>query len=258
LTARKDGHIFNGVLMKGIVVLSGGLDSSTLLHYVKEKLGYDEIYAITFDYSQKHSIEISCARWQAKRAGVKEHKILNISFLGEITKDVSALTSTTIKVPKITEVLGDPQPITYVPYRNLILLSICLAYAESVGADSVFYGAQKHDTYSGYWDASPEFLEAINRVSMLNRRHNIQIKAEFVNLSKGDVIKIGQELGVNYKYTWSCYNPIPINDEHGIPLLVAQCGECPTCSDRLKAFIDASIPDPQEYAKNINWNDLLK
>ena len=228
--------------MKAVIILSGGLDSTTLLHYVKKELKYDEIYALTFNYGQRHKKEIECAKYQATSVGCKEHKIIDISFFKDLTKGASALTDESIHVPHIKDVLGDPQPITYVPNRNMILLSIATAYAESVGASDVFYGAQAHDTYSGYWDASPEFLDKINEVLSLNRRHIISIKAPFIHLKKRDLIALGLKLGVDYSRTWTCYNG---KDK--------ACGVCPTCSDRIKAWKDIGQKDPLEYAIDIEW-----
>lgn len=231
---------------KVVVILSGGLDSSTLLHHVKKNAwGTDcgvEAYALTYFYGQKHSKEIEMAEYQAKVVGVKEHKLIDISFLKDLTKGASALTDDAIQVPHIKDVLGDPQPLSYVPNRNMILLSISVSYAESVGSLDVFYGAQKHDTYSGYWDASPEFLDLMNKVLLLNRRNKVQIRAPFMNLKKKELIEIGMKLGVDYSKTWSCYNGRE-----------KACGVCGTCSDRIKAFKDMKMKDLLEYEIDINW-----
>ncbi len=225
---------------KVVVVLSGGLDSSTLLYDTFSK--YSQVYAISFEYGQKHSRELEFAKYHSTKLGVIDHKILDITFMKDITKGASALTDDDIEIPHIKDTLGDPQPISYVPNRNMIMLSIAASYAEAIGATRVLYGAQAHDTYSGYWDASPEFLPQINNVLQLNRRNKIAIEAPFVLLKKPELIKLGSELGLDYSMTTSCYNGHK-----------KACGTCPTCSDRIKAFMDAGVEDPIEYETAISW-----
>lgn len=229
--------------MRGVIILSGGLDSTVLLYYIKKNCSYMEgLYTITYDYGQKHKKEIEMAEYQAEKAGVLEHKIIDISFIKDLTKGASALTDESIKIPSIKEVLGHPQPITYVPNRNMILLSIAVGFAEARKCDYIFYGAQAHDTYSGYWDASPEFLPKINEVVKLNRKNKISIIAPFINYKKYKIVQLGKELGVDFSKTWTCYKG-----------LKKACGVCPTCADRIKAFMDAGEIDPLEYDIEINW-----
>lgn len=229
-------------MKKALIILSGGLDSSTLLHYIKKTLKYEEIYALSFNYGQKHSKELEMAKYHCDLLQIKEHKIIDMSFLGAMLKGSSALIDSDIAVPHIKEVLGDPQPLSYVPNRNMVMLSLAVSYAEAKGALDVFYGAQKHDSYSGYWDASPEFLESINKVLMLNRRNKIQIVAPFMDLKKTQLIDIGNKLEVPYEKTWTCY----CGREKA-------CGTCPTCCDRIKAFKDAGLIDPLEYEVLVRW-----
>ncbi|HLY28050.1 MAG TPA: 7-cyano-7-deazaguanine synthase, partial [Aggregatilineales bacterium] len=134
------------------------------------------------------------------------------------------------------EVIGDPQPPTYVPNRNMIFLGLAVAYAESQDASDVYYGAQRHDLY-GYWDTTPQFLEQLNAVYRLNRKSTLQIKAPFINDSKADLLRLGLELGVDYGKTWSCY----VGQDKA-------CGHCPTCAERLAAFREVGIKDPLPYA----------
>jgi len=246
-------EVFN-MPKKAVVVLSGGLDSTTLLYYVVKELNY-EVFPISFDYGQKHKIELEMAKYQVNELrkegfNVHELKIVDMSFMKELLKGSSALIDENIEVPKLEEVLGEAQPITYVPYRNLIMLSIALSYAEAKNAKLVFYGAQRHDEYSGYWDTTMEFVKRVNEVSMLNREHKIKIIAPFVNLHKWEEIIIGKELNVDYSKTWTCYKG---PNEKG-----CACGECPTCRDRIKAFAVAGFKDPLCYAKEINWDELIK
>lgn len=225
---------------KAVVVLSGGMDSSTLLHYVVKELAFREIYTISFKYAQRHIRELLCAQDQVKaltdEVDVRiEHTTVDTSFFGELTKDVSALTGK-INVPHIKEVLGDPQPVTYVPFRNMMFLTIALAHAENNKCPAVFYGAQKHDTYSGYFDASEEFRVRLNRVAELNRKHQITVEAPFVNMSKSDLLEWGLGNNVDYSKTWTCYNGGDIS-----------CGTCPTCADRIQAFKTIDKIDPLSY-----------
>lgn len=222
-----------------VLILSGGLDSTVLLYDSYVKYG-NNLHTLTYDYGQKHMKEIDCAFKISKKLNI-HNRILDVTFIKSIAR--SALTSSDIDVPNIKDVLGDPQPVSYVPNRNMMLLSIAASYAESINADEVIYGAQAHDTFSGYWDASPEFLTAINNVLNLNRRNKIQITAPFINMNKTDIVKLGQKLNVDYSDTWTCYNGRE-----------KACGTCPTCANRLKAFIDAKIKDPIEYEVNIDWS----
>ncbi len=239
---------------KAVVVLSGGLDSTTLLHYVAKELNY-KIYPISFDYGQKHKIELEMAKWQVeklRKEGYKiaKLKIVDMSFMKDLLKGSSALIDEEIEVPKLEEVLGEAQPITYVPYRNLIMLSIALSYAEAKDCKFVFYGAQRHDEYSGYWDTTIEFVKKVNDVSMLNREHKIKIVAPFVNLHKWEEIILGKHLNVDYSKTWTCYKG---PNKEG-----CACGVCPTCKDRIKAFAVAGFKDPICYEIKVNWDELIK
>lgn len=237
--------------MKSVLILSGGLDSVTLLHYIA-KCRKEEVYPVAFIYGQKHSIEIKMAQYQAdllKGENVHPLKIIDISFMKDLLKGSSALVDDSIAVPTLEEVIGEPQPITYVPYRNMLFLTMALSYAEAVGASSVYYGAQKHDEYSGYWDTTMYFVDAMNTVSSLNRLHDIKIKAPFVNLSKAEEIIIGRHLNVDYKKTWTSYKVVDEANE------IADADN-PTSRDRIKAFATVGIPDPCRYDKDINWEDL--
>lgn len=212
---------------KAIIILSGGLDSTTLLY---SRTNYN-LFALSFDYGQKHIKELEFARWHCEKLGIT-HTIINISFLKDLIGSSSALTSQDIQIPNIKEVLGHPQPLTYVPFRNQIFLTLALCYAESIEAKKVFYGAQRHDLYS-YWDTTEEFVKRINDIASLNRFHQIEIVTPFVTFKKSDIIKLGLELSVDYSKTWSCYNG------QNKP-----CMTCPTCAERIKAFQDLNMIDP--------------
>ena len=221
-------------MKEAVVLLSGGMDSATLLHYVKRRLGVREIHALSFDYGQKHAKELSTARWQARSAKVKRHLIVDASFLKGLLEGGSALTDEAIPVPSLSQLskAARRQPPTYVPNRNMVFLSIAAAYAEARGISDVFYGAHAQDEY-GYWDCTGEFLGHINRVLKLNRRTHVTIHMPFRRMKKVGVLKTGLGLGVDYSHTWSCYRG------GSIP-----CGICPTCVDRAAAFRRISCADP--------------
>jgi len=214
---------------RAVILLSGGMDSVTLLSYVKQRLEVARICALSFVYGQKHSRELECAKWQAERVGVAEHRILDISFYGDLTKGGSALTDRSIEVPDLKDIKSDDrmQPPTYVPNRNMVFLSLAAAFGEAQGIADVFYGAQAQDEY-GYWDCSQDFVRRMNEVLSLNRKGRITVRAPFAAMSKAEVVKIGLELGVDYDHTWSCYRGG-----------VDPCGSCPSCVERNRAFADA-------------------
>ncbi|MEI6516133.1 MAG: 7-cyano-7-deazaguanine synthase QueC [bacterium] len=219
---------------KAVVLLSGGLDSTTLLHYITRKLGVREVYALSFLYGQKHQRELDEAAWQAKAAGVKAHDLVDMGFFGALTPGSSALTDAAVAVPKLADLdeATLSQPPTYVPNRNMMLLSVAAAYAESRGIRDIFYGAQTQDAY-GYWDCTPEFVNRINALLALNHRPPVQVHAPFSRLRKADELKLGLELGVDYAHTWTCYRG---GDK--------PCGECPSCVERATAFREIGLADP--------------
>lgn len=217
-----------------VVIVSGGMDSVTLLHYLV-KVEKKEPAVITFVYGQKHDKEVAYARLQAEQLGCRHHLVLELSELRPLFAS-SALVTGGAEIPDALDVLGDPQPATYVPNRNMIFLALAAAYAETNGVSDVYYGAQRHDIY-GYWDTTPQFLAQLNQVYHLNRKTPLQIMAPFVDYSKTDILRTGLRLGVDYGQTWSCYR----GGE-------AACGRCPTCAERLSAFKELGLADPLPYA----------
>jgi len=215
-----------------VAIVSGGLDSVTLLHYLVQSKKAKP-YVISFQYGQKHVRELQCAEINATELGCPYSQI-DLTGLGALF-DSSALVSGEREIPHIETVMGDPQPPTYVPNRNMLFLSIAAAFAENKGVGTIYYGAQRHDIY-GYWDTTQQFLERLNSVYALNRKSRITIEAPFVTFSKTDTLKLGLSLGVDYAKTWSCYAG---GDK--------ACGVCPTCAERLTAFKEAGIPDPLPY-----------
>lgn len=241
----KDNNVKTGV----IVPISGGMDSTVLLHYAAAN--FDNVYAISFDYGQRHKKELECAEYQINviREGDDERNvcfntIVNLPFFNLIKG--SALLSRDIAVAKARDVMGDPQNLNYVPFRNMMLLSIACSFAESLNATTVYHGAAQADSVAGFWDGAPEFLTAINNITDLNRRNKIKVEAPLINKSKKEIIEMGIELGVDFNRTWTCYEG-----------LEQACGECTACSLRLQGFIQAGIKDPLSYSKDIPWDKLL-
>ena len=232
-----------------VSVLSGGLDSTIMTYILVAKYGKDRVFALSYDYGQKQKIELDMARRTCMHLGIS-HKILDLGILGEIVKNVSAnIGGTDVAMPTIKDVLGDPQPKTYVPFRNMILNALAFSYAEANKASHVFTGLQVHDEY-GYWDTTQKFVDCMNAVADQNRTHKVKMEAPFSQLSKYDELKIANELsGVKLEYTLTCYNP----DEQG-----RSCGICPSCSERIQNFIKAGMRDPIPYSLPIEWERFVK
>ena len=222
-------------MSKAIILLSGGLDSTTVLAIAKE-LNYD-CYALSFDYGQKQRSELESSIAIAKKSNVIEHRIMKIS-LNDIGG--SALTDKDISVPKFSD--SDDIPITYVPARNTIFLSFALAWAEVVDCQTIFIGVNALD-YSGYPDCRPEFIEAFEAMANLATKQSvegdkIQIKTPLINMTKAEIIKKGLSLGVDYSETTSCYDANSLGEA---------CGECDACVLRKNGFSSANVEDPTKY-----------
>jgi 7-cyano-7-deazaguanine synthase len=224
-----------------VLLLSGGLDSTTMLAYAVQR-GFD-VHAMTFRYGQRHSSEIDAARRVARHYGVKDHVVVDIDLR---TFGGSALTAD-IEVPKdrSTDAMATGIPITYVPARNTIFLSFCLAWAEVLGASDIFIGVNALD-YSGYPDCRPEYVTAYERMANLATRggvegtNPIRIQTPLLELAKREIVELGHSLGVDYSLTLSCYDPSPAGEA---------CGHCDACTLRLKGFAEAGIEDPAAYAE---------
>jgi 7-cyano-7-deazaguanine synthase len=219
---------------RAVVLLSGGMDSSTCLAIASSE-GYD-CYSIAFDYGQRHSIELKMSALQAEAFEVKRHVVIGV----ELDKIGGSALTDNIAVPRESPTGGIP--VTYVPARNTIFLSLALAWAETLGARDIFIGANQVD-YSGYPDCRDVFISAYQHMANLATRMGIQgesisIRAPLLNLDKAAIIRRGLELGVNYKNTHTCYDPAP----NGLA-----CGVCPSCRLRLAGFAAAGCEDPVAY-----------
>ncbi len=220
---------------KAVILLSGGLDSATCCAIAKE-MDFD-IYAMSFRYGQRHSVELEASKRIAKTFGIKKHQIVDIDlrvFGG------SSLT-TDIEVPKDRDE-SDEIPSTYVPARNTIFLSYAVAWAEVLKSYDIFIGVNAVD-YSGYPDCRPEFIDAFLKMANLATKEGVEgntlnIHTPLIDISKAEIIKLGISLGVDYSITHSCYDP----SEEGLA-----CGHCDSCNLRRKGFIEAGIKDPTIY-----------
>ncbi len=227
--------------LKAVVLLSGGIDSTTTLAIAGNQ-GY-QVYAITFNYGQRHSVELEKAAIIAERFKTEQHIVIEI----DLRKFGGSALTDNISVPKDRgeEEISQGIPPTYVPARNTIFLSLALGWAEIINAEDIFIGVNAID-YSGYPDCRPEYIEAFQKMSSLATRaavegnSKIKIQTPLINMSKSEIIKKGSELCVDFSLTHSCYDPLP----SGNP-----CGRCDSCLLRLKGFEEASIKDPLKYPK---------
>jgi 7-cyano-7-deazaguanine synthase len=219
-----------------VCLLSGGLDSATCLAFARRE-GFEN-YALSFDYGQRHRVELKAAAKIAASLGAAKHLVVPVDlrlFGG------SALTAD-LEVPKSG--VADGIPITYVPARNTVFLSFALAWAEVLSCSDIFIGVNAID-YSGYPDCRPEFIDAFERMANLATKTGVEgrthahIHTPLIHLSKSEIIKLGGSLGLDFKLTHSCYDP----DERG-----RSCGLCDSCRLRLKGFAEAGVQDPVEYS----------
>jgi len=234
-----------GTKSHAVVLLSGGVDSSTALALALRD-GH-VCHALTFQYGQRHSAEVEAAKRIARSMGVSDHRIV-AAHLGELGG--SALTDRALPVPKgrTREQIGSDIPVTYVPARNTIFLSYALSLAEVTASDYIYIGVSAVDS-SGYPDCRPEYIEAFRRLAALATRRAVeerapQIVTPFIKKSKADIIRAGVGMGVDYSLTVSCYDP----DAQGLA-----CGACDSCLLRRRAFADAGVPDPTVYQPGVKF-----
>jgi 7-cyano-7-deazaguanine synthase len=225
---------------RAVVLLSGGLDSTTCLAVARAE-GL-EAHCLSVDYGQRHRGELTRARHVARALGAAGHRVVKVdlsAFGG------SALTDAAIAVPKgrSARAMGRDIPVTYVPARNTVMLSLALAHAEVIGAEQIFVGVNAID-YSGYPDCRPEFLRAFERLARVATKAGVsgrplRIRAPLVRLSKAGIVRLGTKLQVPYELTMSCYDPVRGR----------ACGRCDACQLRRKGFLEAGVPDPTRYAR---------
>jgi 7-cyano-7-deazaguanine synthase len=230
-------------MKNAVVLLSGGLDSATVLAMARAD-GFD-CYALSFRYGQRHAVELEAAARLARALGAREHRVVDIdlSWIGG-----SALTDEKLAVPKDRSAadMGGDIPITYVPARNALFLCYALAWAEVVGARDLFAGMNALD-YSGYPDCRPPFLRAFEEMARQGTKAGAQgadwkVRAPLIEMTKAEIIRAGVALCVDYSLTHSCYDPQPSGAG------VAACGRCDSCLLRKKGFAEAGVPDPTRYA----------
>lgn len=232
-----------------VVVLSGGMDSTIAARLAVEKYGKSNVKALTFYYGQRQYVEIQKAKDVVRHLDI-DHAVIDAAFLGEISQGFSANVDKSVIMPTIKEVLGDPRPKTYVPNRNMILLSIAAAFAEVQGVENIICGLQVHDEYN-YHDTTQRFVDKLNDVLNENRIIKIKIIAPFSELSKFEEIQILKELDGNVgllQHTLTCYNPTTDG---------RSCGKCPSCSERIANFAMAGVVDPVKYDVDLDWPKLF-
>ena len=244
----------NAANKKALVVFSGGLDSTILLHWAKQN--FKEVEAISFDFKQNFQVnydankimfqnnvvELLYARDTARKLNIKHH-IIDVQFMDAILHSMQA------DAKRFNGDIKNHQPKTCMPFRNMMLLSIALSIAELNNADYILTGYQTQDQH-GYWDTTEKFVSLINEVSQLNPAAKPKVIAPFVHLNKSDEILIGKELNVDFAKTWTCYNPILTKkalDENQHINGYYCCGKCPSCTDRLLNFEKLGLKDPQSY-----------
>ena len=239
---------------KSVVIFSGGMDSAAMLRMTQ--MSTNDVFALTFDYGQRHKREIESAKTQIEQATILGfnhsfedtsivHKIIDVSFIKELAP-TSSLTNENIDNPDVKDMVGEAQPVSYVPFRNQLFLSIACSYAEAVGAFEVVYGATKVDSLAGYWDGSPEFKSRFQDLISLNRKNEIKLTTPLLNFDKKDIVEWCVKNKVSLKDTYTCYSGDEIAD-----------ATTPSSSLRIKGFADAGYIDPQPYKQDLTsfWQE---
>jgi len=246
--------------MKRVVIpVSGGLDSVTLLHYVAKNHPDMEIWPVFIQYGQKHMIEldmssIQVSRLQAEGKNVRELKVVNMDFLGNLIGSATSLINKELDIPTIEATNNSSARSTaYVPYRNLVFISVLMSYAETVGAEEVYFGSISEQEYTPSWDTTQEFTDAVNAVSNLNSGTPIHLRSPFAGITKGEEIQVGKYLDVDYSKTWSSYgvaynnNREPLAHNNNV-----------ASAERIRAFARNGIEDPIQYQEPIDWVELYE
>jgi 7-cyano-7-deazaguanine synthase len=222
---------------KVVVSLSGGLDSTILLYLMVKAYGKENVTALSLSYNQRHGdVELFQAKKSAQKLGVVHH-IFDLSSLGKIASNFSSMVKGSVATPTMEDVLGDPQPSCYVPGRNLIIVSLLASIAESIGAEGIVLGINPRMDGYLYFDCSHEFIDAAQKILNLNRKNQINLITPLDALTKTDIVLLGQELGVDFSDTFTCYDP-KISGTTYVP-----CGVCPACFPRKAGFEKAGVKD---------------
>lgn len=230
-----------------VLAFSGGMDSTVILY--KAAYNFDTIYTVSFDYNQRHKKELENISYHIEYLKSKYktktilNQVLNVPFFDQFKG--SSLTDKNTNVSLTKDMLGEAQSKNYVYNRNCIFLSILTGYAESLNCKTVWYGAAQADSLAGYYDGSKEFLQKINELNSLNRKHRILIEAPLINSSKKDIIMEGISFDINWNKTFTCYQGKELS-----------CGVCPACSLRLKGWISAKLKDPLVYENQTQLEDV--
>lgn len=236
---------------KAVLTLSGGMDSSVMFHMAAAQ-GYDEIHTLSFDYGQRHRQELECVAAQLKEVKSKYSKIvvtnktIDVRYIRDIAP-TSSLTNDAIATPDIKEVAGEAQPLSYVPFRNNMFVSIACSYAEALGCETVMYGSAQADSLAGYWDSSREWLQSLNALVCLNRQIKIKVVTPLIEMTKKDIVLKGVELGVDFAKTYTCYSGEDLPDASSV-----------SSSLRLKGFIEAKLRDPLVYKQQDKLDQIYK
>jgi len=220
------------MVIDAVVILSGGMDSTTLLYDLKNR-GLNLI-AISFEYKQKHIKEIECAKMTCKKLNV-EHKILNLDVLSDVAP--SSLTRNEIDIPD-GHYAEDSMKQTVVPNRNMVMISLAASFAMSKKINKLYYGAHAGD-HIIYPDCRKEFIDKIKEILLISDWHKVEFEAPYFNINKADIVEIGKNLNVDYSLTWTCYNG-----------RLKACGKCGSCNERLESFKIVGMVDPIEYEYN--------
>ena len=229
---------------KAVLLVSGGLDSVTLLHFVRNQTS--DIHMISVIYGQRHqSKELECAKYWATKYGYS-HSLLDISFFGQLVSPVSAMVADSELKPQDKLYDASEVPLTYVPFRNMLFITMAAAVAETNKCNYIYYGAHKGDEEANYWDCTDNFVEKMKDVIYLNPS-GIELKAPFARHTKKDIIEFGLLNKVDFSHTWSCYNGNDI-----------ACGVCSTCRERILSFDALKEQDPIKYASGNNWSDIVR